>query len=110
QSFTGLAGHLATEHIDWQLAAMVSAAAVVGAVVGGRLAGLVDANALRRLFGWFVLLMASLILAEETTPAIGVTAAAVTAIAAVAYVMCGRTTHCPLRRLAGQPHISAATT
>jgi uncharacterized membrane protein YfcA len=110
QSVTGLAGHLAAEHIDWQLAGMVTAAAVVGAVVGGRLTGLVDANALRRLFGWFVLLMASLILAEETTAAIGVAAAALTAIAAVAYVMCSRTTHCPLRRFAGQPHISAATT
>ena len=37
QSFAGLAGHLATEHIDWRLAAMVTAAAVVGALVGGRL-------------------------------------------------------------------------
>ena len=65
QSFAGFAGHLATEHIDWRLAGMVTAAAVLGALLGGRLIALVDPDTLRKLFGWFVLLMASVILAEE---------------------------------------------
>ncbi len=82
QSFAGLAGHLATEHIEWRLAALVTAAAVVGAIVGGRLVVLVDPNALRKLFGWFVLLMASVILAEEASPAIGATVAALTLVGA----------------------------
>lgn len=110
QSFAGLAGHLATEHIDWRLAAMVTGAAVVGAIVGGRLIARVDPNALRRLFGWFVLVMASVILAEETHPAIGAAAAGLTLFGAGFYIACTRTTHCPLRRLvARQPAGAAAT-
>src|SRR6202022_660384 len=71
QSFAGLAGHLATEHIDWRLAPLVTAAAVLGALIGGRLIAFVDPNTLRKLFGWFVLLMASVMLAEEVHPAVG---------------------------------------
>jgi len=109
QSFAGLAGHLSTEHIDWRLAAMVSGAAVAGAIVGGRLVALVDPNALRRLFGWFVLLMASVILAKETTPAIGAAAAGLTLVAAGVYVACTRTTHCPMRRLIARRQVGVAT-
>ena len=108
QSFAGLAGHLASEQIDWRIAAMVTAAAVMGALIGGRLTGMVDPDALRKLFGWFVLLMASVILAQETTPAVGVAAAGLTVIAAGVYVTCRRTTHCPLRRLIAQTHPVAA--
>lgn len=110
QSFAGLAGHLSTEHIDWRLAAMVSGAAIVGAVVGGRLVSLADPDALRRLFGWFVLLMASVILAEETTLTIGAAAAGLTLAAAGFYVACSRTTHCPVRRLVARRHAGIAAT
>jgi uncharacterized membrane protein YfcA len=110
QSFAGLAGHLATVHIDWRLAAIVAGGAVVGAIVGGRLCVLVDPNALRRLFGWFVLLMASLILTQETNPAIGATAAGVTLFAAGLYVACHRTAHCPVRRLVSRQPAGAAAT
>lgn len=109
QSFAGLAGHLATEHIEWRLAALVTAAAVVGAIVGGRLVVLVDPNALRKLFGWFVLLMASVILAEEASPAIGATVAALTLVGA-GCVACTRTTHCPVRRLVARQHVGMAAT
>ena len=34
QSFAGFAGYLASEQIDWRLAAFVTAAAVVGALIG----------------------------------------------------------------------------
>ncbi|MGZ4585814.1 MAG: sulfite exporter TauE/SafE family protein [Mycobacterium sp.] len=110
QSFAGLAGHLTTEHLDWQLAAMVTGAAVVGAIVGGRLICRVDPNALRRLFGWFVLLMASVILAEETTLTIGAAAAGLTLVAAGVYLACTRTTHCPMRRLVARRHVGMAPT
>jgi uncharacterized protein len=110
QSFAGLAGHLATAHIDWRLAAMVTGAAVVGALGGGRLIALVDPNALRRLFGWLVLLMASVILAEETSPAIGAAAAGLTLAGAGLTVGCARIPRCPLRRLAAGQHVAAAAT
>jgi uncharacterized membrane protein YfcA len=110
QSFAGLAGHLATEHIDWRLAAMVTAAAVIGALVGGRLVALVDPNALRKAFGWFVLLMASVILAEETSPAVGAAVAGLNLLGAGFYIGCARTTHCPLRGLVDRTRYSAAAT
>lgn len=110
QSFAGLAGHLATEHIDWRLAAIVTAAAVIGAVGGERLTALVDPKTLRQAFGWFVLLMASVIIAEETTPAIGAAAAGLMTLGAGAYFTCSRTTHCPLRRLVASRHAGAAAT
>ena len=48
QSFAGFAGHLATEQIDWRLAAFVTAAAVVGALIGGRLIAFVNPGTLRQ--------------------------------------------------------------
>lgn len=99
QSFAGLAGHLTGVQIDWRLAGMVTAAAVVGALIGGRLTGRVDPEALRKLFGWLVLLTASVILAQETTPALGAAAAVLTVMGAGVYVACRRTTYCPLPRI-----------
>lgn len=104
QSFAGLAGHLASEQIDWRLAAFVTAAAVVGALVGGRLIAFVNPVTLRRMFGWFVLLMASLILAEEVHPAVGAVTAGLTVIS----LACTRYPQCPLHRLVPRPPASAA--
>ncbi len=100
QSYAGLAGHIATENIDWSLAAMVTAAAVAGALIGGWLIRWVDPSTLRQAFGWLVLLMAALVLAEEVHPAVGATAAALTLGAAVARLACTRYAHCPLQRVA----------
>ncbi|MEW5808163.1 MAG: sulfite exporter TauE/SafE family protein [Actinomycetota bacterium] len=99
QSLAGLAGHLTGVQLDWRLAAMVTAAAVAGALIGGRLTGRVNAEALRTLFGLLVLLMASVILAQETTPVFGVASAVLTLIGAGGYVTCSRTRYCPLRRI-----------
>ena len=99
QSFAGFAGHLATEHVDWRLAAYVTAAAVVGALVGGRFVAMIDPGTLRQLFGWFVLFMASLVLAEEVHPAVGAASAGATLVAATLSVACARYGHCPLRAL-----------
>lgn len=70
KSLAGLGGYLASVSIDWQMAAMVTAAAVVGALIGGRLVGLVRPDRLRGLFGWFVLVMAIVIGAQEAPGAL----------------------------------------
>ncbi|WP_283615676.1 sulfite exporter TauE/SafE family protein [Mycolicibacterium poriferae] len=98
QSLAGVAGHLTGVQIDWSLTAMVPAAAVVGGLIGGRLTGRVDPEALRKLFGWFVLLMAAVILAQETTPVVGAASLGLTIIGAAVYVTCSCTRYCPLRR------------
>lgn len=99
QSFAGLAGHLSSEQIDWRLATFVTIAAVIGALVGGRLVPLFEPATLRQGFGWFVLLMASVILARELDPAVGAATAAVTAVALAASLICTKYAHCPLQRL-----------
>ena len=101
KSFAGLGGYLSSVQIDWTVALAVTAAAVVGAVVGTRLTALVDPDALRKVFGWFVLAMSSVILAQEIHPSVGVVAGALTAVAAAVTFACARYAHCPLRRLAG---------
>jgi uncharacterized protein len=99
KSFAGLGGYLSSVQIDWPVALAVTAAAVVGALAGTRLTAMVDPDALRRAFGWFVLAMSSVILAQEIHPSIGITAAAFTAIAAAVIFVCTRYAHCPLRHL-----------
>ncbi|MEU8186929.1 MULTISPECIES: sulfite exporter TauE/SafE family protein [Micromonospora] len=92
KSFAGLAGYLSAVSIDWGLAAAVTAAAVVGSLAGGRLAGRIPEAVLRRAFGWFVVVMGVFVLAQQlpdglrTNPALWIAlgiavAAAVTATA-----------------------------
>ena len=90
KSFAGFAGYLSSVSIDWKVAGMVTAAAVVGALVGARLTALVNPDSLRKSFGWFVLVMSSVILFEEVHPALGIAMAAVTILAAVVYYVRGR--------------------
>ncbi|MFE9095898.1 sulfite exporter TauE/SafE family protein [Streptomyces sp. NPDC007264] len=68
KSFAGLAGYLASVHIDWGLAAVVTAAAVAGSLVGGRVAGRIPQDALRKSFGWFVAVMGVFVLGQQTGP------------------------------------------
>ncbi|MEU4773562.1 sulfite exporter TauE/SafE family protein [Micromonospora sp. NPDC023644] len=65
KSFAGLAGYLSTVDIDPGLATAVTAAAVVGSLAGGRLAGRVREDVLRRAFGWFVAAMGVFVLAGQ---------------------------------------------
>ncbi|MFJ4010208.1 sulfite exporter TauE/SafE family protein [Streptomyces sp. NPDC090026] len=65
KSFSGLAGHLAGVQIDWNLALMVTAAAVAGSVVGSRFAGRIPQDALRKAFGWFVVVMGVFVLGGQ---------------------------------------------
>ncbi|MGB3186467.1 MAG: sulfite exporter TauE/SafE family protein [Ornithinimicrobium sp.] len=65
KSMAGMAGYLASVTIDWPMAAMVTTAAVLGALLGGPLAGRIAPETLRRSFGWFVLVMAIMVGAQE---------------------------------------------
>lgn len=98
-SVAGLAGHLSAATIDWRLAAMVTGAAVVGALVGSRLSARVGVEALRTGFGWFVLMMASVILAQEIDPTVGAVTATLTVVSGALYASCRRGLFCPLRAL-----------
>ena len=101
KSFAGFAGYLNSVSSDWRLAAMVTAAAVVGALVGARLTALVNPDSLRKGFGWFVLVMSSVILAEEIHPAVGIAMAVITIVSAVIYyVRSRRAGHTPAGKLA----------
>lgn len=65
KSFAGLAGHLGHVDVDWRITLAITAAAVIGSVIGGRLAERIPGPVLRRGFGWFVLAMAAFVLAKQ---------------------------------------------
>ncbi|WP_422751953.1 sulfite exporter TauE/SafE family protein [Micromonospora sp. WMMD708] len=96
KSFAGLAGHLGTVDIHWPLALAVTAAAVLGSLLGGRLTGRVPAEVLRRSFGWFVLVMGGFVLLGQlpvgvrSDPALWTGLAGLAAGAALAALTCAR--------------------
>ncbi|WP_313676956.1 sulfite exporter TauE/SafE family protein [Mycolicibacterium sp.] len=101
KSFAGFAGYLSSVSIDWGVAGMVTAAAVVGAVLGARLTARVNPDSLRKAFGWFVLVMSSVILFEEVHPMVGIAMAVVTIlVAAVHYARGRRSRGTPVGKLA----------
>lgn len=108
KSFAGLGGYLSSVQIDWTVALAVTAAAVLGALIGARLTAMVNPDALRKVFGWFVLAMSSIILAQEIHPSVGIAAAAGTVVAGTVTFACKRYARCPLRRLTMSPAGSAA--
>jgi uncharacterized membrane protein YfcA len=105
QSFAGFVGHLGEGPIDWKLAGMVTAAAVVGSVIGGRLTDYLSPATLRNAFGWFVLVMAALVLAQEANIWIGAAVAIVAAIAGAMAFACARYARCPLKRMLVDPGV-----
>ncbi|WP_396924941.1 sulfite exporter TauE/SafE family protein [Mycolicibacterium sp.] len=98
-SFAGLAGYLSVVHIDWAFAGMVTAAAVVGALIGVRFAGIVNPEVLRKAFGWFVLVMAAVILGEEIHPVVGYVGVGLIVLAPAMTFACHHIAACPLRGL-----------
>ncbi len=70
KSLAGLGGYLSTVEIDWTVAAGVTAAAVVGSLVGGRLVSVVQPEQLRKGFAWFVLAMSVVIFVQEAPAAV----------------------------------------
>jgi len=63
--FAALAGRLDTAHIDWRLTATITAAAIVGTVIGERLTAIIDPSRLRVAFGGLALLMGIGIIGNE---------------------------------------------
>ncbi len=98
KSFAGLGGYLASVQIDWAVAGMVTAAAVLGGLIGARLTARIDPEKLRQGFGWFVLIMAAVILGQEIHVGVGGAAAALTVAAAGVVYGRNRTTRQPRRR------------
>ena len=65
KSFAGLAGYMTTVSLDWPVVLAVTAAALVGALLGARLTSVVPEQALRKGFGVFVLVMGVFVLFQE---------------------------------------------
>lgn len=65
KSFAGFAGHLEHVAIDWPVTLGVTAAAVLGSLIGGNLVGRIPPAALRRGFGVFIIAMSALVLVKE---------------------------------------------
>ena len=100
KSFAGLGGYLTTVSLDWGLVAGVTATAIVGSVIGSRLAGHIPEAALRKAFGIFVLAMGVFVLVQEL-PAPANTIVVITAavLAAAALTCRYAVPACPLRRV-----------
>ncbi len=84
KSLAGFAGYLGHTEIDWTVGLLVSAAAVAGSFGGSALAGRIPPDRLRKAFGWFVVVMALFILAQELPPAFGSSASMAVALAVAA--------------------------
>jgi len=98
KSLGGLAGYLGAVSLDWGLVVAVTAAAVVGSLAGGRLAGRVPEQALRRGFGWFVLAMGAVVLSQQVPAAWTLPALGGSALVVALAVGCSRfNPSCPLR-------------
>ncbi|WP_066940753.1 sulfite exporter TauE/SafE family protein [Microtetraspora fusca] len=95
KSFAGFAGYLQSVPIDWPTTLSVTAAAVVGGLVGGQLAGRIQADRLRKAFGWFVLVMGGFVLSRQVPPELlhsvwgpaVLVAVALVAVAVAAYLL-----------------------
>ena len=72
KSYAGFAGYLGHAEIDWQIAGLVTASAVVGSIGGGWLASRIHPDGLRKGFAWFVVAMAFFILGQEIPRALDV--------------------------------------
>lgn len=95
KSFAGFAGHASQVTLDWPLVLGLTAAALVGSLLGARAAGRVDPAKLRRGFGWFVVVMGVFMLAQELPKLLGldwpfVVALGLAALAALTAVLVER--------------------
>jgi uncharacterized protein len=104
KSFAGLAGYLTTVQLDWGLTLGVTAAAIVGSLIGSKLAGRIPEAALRKAFGWFVLLMGTFVLVQQAPADLRwFIAAGIAALTAATAGICWFfITSCPLRNRSGK--------
>ncbi|MDI3330147.1 MAG: sulfite exporter TauE/SafE family protein [Micrococcus sp.] len=99
KSFAGLGGYLTSVQPDWGLVAGVTAAAIVGSLIGAKLVGIIPENALREGFGFFVLAMGVFVLAQELPSPAGAIAGVLGSGAVVAMLLCRYViAACPLHR------------
>jgi uncharacterized membrane protein YfcA len=98
--FAALAGRLSGGHIDWRLSTMVTAAAVVGTLVGERMTPKIDPDILRKAFGVLVLLMAAGVIERESGRALGPAAAGIALSLTGLYLFMRRRTRPAWRRMA----------
>ena len=71
QSASGLAGYAVSTPLDWGLALSIAGIAVVGSLLGFWLSSRVPERGLRKGFGIFVLVMAALVVIQETLKTLG---------------------------------------
>lgn len=82
-SLAGFAGYVGSVSIDLRLAGLVTAAAVIGSIIGASLAGRAKPETLRRAFAWLVLAMSVYMLARQTTVAVSAVAVVVIFVGAL---------------------------
>lgn len=70
KSSAGVLGYLSGVEVDWGTAGAVATATVLGALLGARLVDRVPADRLRSGFGWAVLAMGGVVLAQEAPDAV----------------------------------------
>jgi uncharacterized protein len=99
KSFAGLGGYLTSVQLDWGLVAGVTAAAIVGSLIGAKLTGIIPENALREGFGFFVLAMGIFVLAQELPSPAGAIAGVLGTGVLAALLLCRYAIPaCPLHR------------
>lgn len=107
KSFAGLGGYLTSVSLDWPLVAAVTVAAVAGSFVGVRLTSIVPEKALRKGFGYFVLLMGAFVLSQELPfPAAPIILGVVALLALGAAACFLAVDRCPLRSPEGRAELS----
>ena len=100
KSFAGLAGYLTSVELDWALVGAVTVAAILGSLLGSRLAGRIPEALLRKGFGVFVLVMGVFVLIQELFNTTGLAAIAAALVAVAATVCWSTVPTCPLRTTA----------
>jgi uncharacterized membrane protein YfcA len=65
KSLIGFTGDLGKTTMDWPLLLIISGLAIVGIFIGSFLAKRIDADRLKKGFGWFVLVMGIYIIVKE---------------------------------------------
>lgn len=78
QSFAGFAGHIGHVDLDWPLAGIVTAAAVIGTMAGASFGKAVSPDALRRGFAWLVLAMGLFMVGRQLSLMVAAIVAAIT--------------------------------
>lgn len=81
QSFAGFAGHVTHVSLDWTLVLVITAAAVIGSVIGASAGEVISPPRLRRAFAWLVIAMGLFMFVKQLPPAIAIAAAALTMLA-----------------------------